>query len=66
MKPIKELTTKQAVIRALEWRVVAILVDFLVSLLLTGQVVVALGIASVSNVIKTIVHALWIKYRGHD
>lgn len=65
MKQIRELTIKQAVGRAVEWRIIAALIDFLVLLALTGHVIIAIGITGISSVIKTVINALWIKYRGH-
>lgn len=66
MKTVSELSYRQGLIRALEWRVVAVLVDAIIIYLITHQFLLSLGITGASNITKTIVHALWIKKRGHD
>lgn len=60
------MSFRTALLRALEWRVVAIIIDLLVVYLITGQFVLSAGIAGASNTVRTFVHALWIKKRGHD
>lgn len=59
-----KLTT--AFMRAVEWRVVAILVDFTVVYLFTGKLILSAGITSASAVARTVVHAFWIHKRGGD
>jgi hypothetical protein len=66
MKITNELSYKQGFLRALEWRAVAVLVDAVIVYLITHQFLLSLGITGASNITKTIVHALWIKKRGHD
>ncbi len=66
MKNISELSYKQGLVRALEWRVVAILVDAIVIYAITRKLILSLGLTGASNITKTIVHAIWIKKRGHD
>ncbi len=63
---IKELTIWQAFRRAIEWRIVAVMIDFTVVFLLTRKLVLSVGITSISNGVRTVVHAFWIKKRGHE
>lgn len=66
VRKISELSYRQGLIRALEWRIVAVLVDAVIIYIITRHFLLSLGITSASNIAKTIVHALWIKKRGHD
>ena len=58
------MTLKRAFLHALEWRLIASTIDFVVVYTMTGKIVFSLGIAGVSNAIRTIVHAFWVKCRA--
>lgn len=62
---VGRLTLGQACGRALEWRVVALALDFVVVFGMTGRVALSAGVASVSALVKTVAHGLWIYQRGH-
>lgn len=51
--------------RALEWRLIATCIDMIVVYAFTRQVVITLQIGSVSGVVRTILQAIWLHYRGH-
>lgn len=61
-----QMSYRVALARAIEWRVVALLIDFTISYAVTGLFTFSVGLTSLSNVVRTIVHALWIRRRGHD
>lgn len=58
------MTIRRAFLHALEWRLIASTIDFIVVYLATGRIVFSLGITGVSNAIRTVVHAFWVKYRA--
>lgn len=55
-----------AIMRALEWRIVSLCVDFTIVFLLTGEFYLSAGICGASNTARTLVHALWIQRRGQE
>lgn len=57
------VTWFQAVLHALEWRIIAVLIDGTVVYLITRQLNVALAIASISAICRTIGHTIWIKVK---
>jgi uncharacterized membrane protein len=59
------MTYSKAFLRALEWRIVAMIIDFTVAYLLTGQIIFSLGLSGTSNIVRTIAHTIFIKHRGH-
>ncbi|MBI5134958.1 DUF2061 domain-containing protein [Candidatus Uhrbacteria bacterium] len=58
------MTLKRAFLHALEWRLIASTIDFVVVYFATGKVIFSLGVTGASNAIRTIVHAFWVKYRA--
>jgi uncharacterized membrane protein len=48
---------------ALEWRIIATLITFFASYIVSGSFTLSLGIASVEAVIKIVVQMVWLKYR---
>ncbi len=58
------MTLKRAFLHALEWRLIAATIDFIVVYLITGEIIFSLGVSGASNAIRTIVHAFWVKYRA--
>ncbi|OGY63588.1 MAG: hypothetical protein A3I24_01430 [Candidatus Harrisonbacteria bacterium RIFCSPLOWO2_02_FULL_41_13b] len=58
------MTFKRAFLHALEWRLIAATIDFVVVYLVTGRIVFSLGVSGASNIIRTIVHVFWVKYRA--
>ena len=60
------MNMKTALLRALEWRAVSIVIDFSIVYAITGKFALSAGIIGASNTVRTIAHAFWIKRRGHD
>ncbi len=53
----------QAVRKAVEWRIISVIIDFCVAFLFTGEVKLSLGIASATGFIKFITNIVWIRKR---
>lgn len=53
----------QAMMKAIEWRVIAWGIDFVIALILTHEVTASIGIASLSSVVKFVTNFIWIRKR---
>lgn len=63
--PHRKLSFKKAIGLAVEWRIIAVAIDFCAAYVLyalTKKAALSLGLGAVS-LIKLAVNALWIKYR---
>ena len=71
MKPLKHslkevesgVTWFQAIIHALEWRIIAVLIDGMIIFIITRRFGMALSIAGISALARTVGHAIWIKIK---
>ncbi len=51
-------------VKALEWRALALIVDFTIAYLWTRKISLSIGIVSVASVIKILVFTIWHKKRN--
>ncbi len=59
----KLFTWKKSFIHAIEWRIIAVILDFLVILIITGKPSLSLALSSISAAVRTVGHAIWIKIK---
>lgn len=55
-----------AIIKAIEWRVWAFLLDGVIVLVITNDIKLAFGVAFWTTIIKTIAHAIWMWLRDNN
>lgn len=53
----------QALNKAFEWRTISVVIDFVVALIFTGEIKIAIGIASLTGFIKFCTNIIWIRKR---
>lgn len=57
------MTWFQAIIHAIEWRIYAVVLDFIVVYLFTGKLILSFAVSSTSAIVRTIAHAIWVKIK---
>lgn len=60
------MTLFQSFIHAVQWRIIAVIIDFIVVYIMTGELHLSFAVAGISAVVRTLVHTVWawIKFRG--
>lgn len=49
--------------KAVEWRAISVVIDFVVAFMFTGELKLSLGIASLSGFVKFCTNIIWIRKR---
>lgn len=53
----------QALRKAVEWRAISVVIDFVVAFMFTGELKLSLGIASLTGFVKFCTNIIWIRKR---
>lgn len=53
----------QALRKAVEWRAISVVIDFVIALMFTGEIKLSLGIASMTGFVKFCTNLVWIRKR---